>query len=67
MVFECTRAQEIDDSNRNRHHYLEVDDECYFIGEYTSHQGFGYSQINQAIYNLKIAPRVRAENPYRYP
>ncbi len=66
MGFECTRAQLVDEASRELHWYLDEDDECFYIGEYTSRQGYGYSKINQAIYNLKIEPKVQHENPYRY-
>jgi hypothetical protein len=35
------------------HWYLDGEDDCYFIGEYTAGKGFSYSTTNQLIYNLK--------------
>jgi hypothetical protein len=43
----------IDDLIRPDHYYLEAEDDCYFIGEYTAGRGFSYSATNQFIYNLK--------------
>jgi hypothetical protein len=44
---------EIDELIRPDHYYLEAEDDCYFIGEYTAGRGFSYSSTNQFIYNLK--------------
>lgn len=65
MAFEC-RLQKLELENRALHHYLDAGDECYFIGEYTSGQGFGYSEFNQLIYNLKKDPSRRHSNPQEY-
>ena len=43
----------IDELIRPDHYYLDGEDECYFIGEYTAGRGFSYSSTNQFIYNLK--------------
>ncbi|MCW0388794.1 hypothetical protein NB722_003333 [Xanthomonas sacchari] len=38
--------------------YLEVCDECYHYGEYTSEGGYQASDTNQKILNLKKKPTV---------
>jgi hypothetical protein len=60
------RLQLIDDSNREDHNRLTLADQCYYLFEYTSRRGFGFSQTNQLISNLKKSPR-RANLPdYHY-
>ena len=43
----------IDELIRPDHYYLDGEDECYFIGEYTAGRGYSFSSTNQFIYNLK--------------
>jgi hypothetical protein len=43
----------IDELIRPDDYYLDGEDECYFIGEYTAGRGFSHSATNQLIYNLK--------------
>jgi len=43
----------IDDLILPDHWYLDGEDECYFLGEYTAGKGFAYSSTNQRIFNLK--------------
>jgi hypothetical protein len=43
----------IDDLILSDHWYLESEDECYFLGEYTAGKGFAYSATNRRIFNLK--------------
>jgi hypothetical protein len=43
----------IDDLILPDHWYLESEDECYFLGEYTAGKGFAHSTTNQRIFNLK--------------
>jgi hypothetical protein len=43
----------IDELILSDHWYLQPQDDCYFIGEYTAGRGFSYSATNQLIYNLK--------------
>lgn len=46
--------------------YLEKGDRCLYLGDYTPHGGFNYSEINQLILNLK-KPISKQGNPeYRY-
>lgn len=43
----------IDELIRSNHWYLDEQDECYFIGEYTAGRGYTHSATNQLILNLK--------------
>jgi hypothetical protein len=47
------RLTKIDDLVRPDHFYLSVEDECYFLGEYTARKGFSFSATNQLILNFK--------------
>ncbi len=68
MGFECRRLNQVDESERGGlHYYLGDNDECYYIGEYTT--GAGYNEpsgINQAVFNLKKKPSIRESNPAAY-
>ena len=48
-----TQFTQIDDSIRSEHFRLCKEHQCYFLGEYTSREGFGYSATNELIMNLK--------------
>ena len=60
------KLQAIDDSNRAAHYYLTPDDQCYFLHEFTSRKGFGYSPGNQFIFNFKKSPTKRNEGQYQH-
>lgn len=60
------RLTQIDELIREQHHYLEEEDECYFFGEYTARQGYGYSDTNRLIYNLKKGNDRQGLAEYRY-
>lgn len=60
------RLQKIDESNRSDHTYLEEDDECYYVLEYTPRQGFHFSATNDLIINLKKPVDRRGRLEYRY-
>lgn len=47
------RFQRIDATTIGLHWYLQPDDEVYYMREFTSRQGFSYSETNQRISNLK--------------
>ena len=61
------RFTKIDDLTRPDHHYLTVDDTCYFISEYTARQGHTYSPTNSLILNFKktVDRRERPEWQYK--
>ncbi len=56
----------VDELNLPDHFYLDRDDECYFIGEYTAGKGFAFSRTNQLIYNLKKSVDRRGLADYRH-
>jgi len=39
--------------------YLQSDDECYYLGEYTARQGFEFSATNNLVINLKKSPEYK--------
>jgi hypothetical protein len=43
----------VDDLLREDHFYLDADDHCYCLREYTAGAGFGHSTTNDLIFNLK--------------
>ena len=51
--------------NAAEYQKLQQDDECFYIGEYTSGGGFRASETNQNIYNLRKEPSS-APNLLRY-
>jgi predicted amidophosphoribosyltransferase len=46
------RLTKVDDLTRPDHFYLTAADDCYFLGEYTARQGYGFSSTNQLIFNF---------------
>lgn len=46
------------------HYYLDQDDQCYFVGEYTARRGYKFSDTNQLIYNLKKSPLLKGTNQW---
>lgn len=60
------RIQEVDQKTRGLHYRLEKDDNCFYLGEYTARAGFGHSDINQLIHNLKKHPSTQRTNPAEY-
>lgn len=49
------------------HYYLDAQDICYYIGEYTAGKGHAHSETNQLIHNLKktMDKRGTAQWPYK--
>jgi len=47
------RILRIDESSIDRHDDLDIEDECYYLGDYAASQGYNYSEFNQLIHNLK--------------
>jgi hypothetical protein len=47
------RLQQIDETNRRDHWYLDEDDECHFLYEYTAGKDWSWSDTNQLIHNLQ--------------
>lgn len=60
------RLQALEPERFHEHHRLKPGDSCYYIGEYTSRQGFDYSEINSLISNLKKSPLRRQHPEWQY-
>ena len=60
------RATTVDELTRRDHYYLDEDDRCAFIGEYTARAGFRHSETNQLIFNLKKRMDRRGKSDWRY-
>lgn len=56
----------IDDLTLVDHYYLTAEDECYFLREYTPRQGYGYSDTNNIIQNLKKGMDRRGKPEWSY-
>ena len=59
-------ATAIDELTRADHYYLDANDQCAFIGEYTAHAGYQHSQTNQLIHNLKKGMEKRGTGEWYY-
>ena len=57
---------QIDELMLPDHVYLDDDDTCYFLGEYTARQGYSYSDTNQLIFNFKKPMDRRNRPEWRY-
>jgi hypothetical protein len=60
------RLQKIDEHTRPDHWYLDQDDECYYLFEYTPRQQPPYDAINDLIFNLKKPVDRRGRPEYYY-
>ncbi len=56
------KLTKIDDLTIFDHSYLDFEDECYYLGEYTARAGYSFSDTNHLIQNLK-KPLDRKELP----
>lgn len=54
------RFRKIDESIIGDHYHLREDDQCLYLLEFTSRQGYGFSKANQLIANLKKKPTASA-------
>ena len=61
-----TRFQRIDATHIAQHSFLTLEDECYFLFEYTSKMGFSFSATNNLISNLKKKPSESHRPGYHY-
>ncbi|EKS35655.1 phosphoribosyltransferase [Afipia clevelandensis] len=59
------RLTRIDNTQRHDHRFLEDNDDCAFLGEFTARQGFDFSETNKQIHNLKIPPSKAREQPFK--
>ena len=60
------RLTQIDELMLPDHVYLDEEDTCYFLGEYTARQGYGYSPTNSLILNFKKPMDRRNRPEWRY-
>ena len=56
------RFSKIDDLTRPDHTFIEAEDECFYLGEYTARKGYQFSDTNNLIFNLK-KPMDRRTQP----
>ena len=59
------RLSKVDDLTRPDHFFLEPEDQCFYLGEYTARKGFTFSPTNNLINNLK-KPMDRKGKPEWY-
>ncbi|RTL50054.1 MAG: hypothetical protein EKK40_13750 [Bradyrhizobiaceae bacterium] len=57
------RLQKIDENNRRDHFYLQEEDECFYIYEYTAGAGWRGGETNQLIHNLQ---KKQGDGGYNY-
>jgi len=55
--------QQIDETNRRDHWYLDDGDDCHYLYEYTSGQGWRGGETNQLIHNLQ---KKRGDGGFHY-
>jgi hypothetical protein len=55
--------QQIDETNRRDHWYLDEGDNCHYLYEYTAGQGWRGGETNQLIHNLQ---KKRGDGGYHY-
>jgi hypothetical protein len=60
------RILKIDALTLPDHHYLDVQDICYYTGEYTAGEGHAYSDTNQLIHNFKKTMDKRGTAQWQY-
>lgn len=60
------RLIKIEASVLQNHYYLDENDECYYVGEYTAGRGFAHSATNQLILNFKKSLDKRNTNQWQY-
>lgn len=60
------RLTKIDDLTRPDHTFLELEDECFYLGEYTARMGFAFSETNNLINNLRKPMERRGRPEWRY-
>ena len=61
-----TRFTKIDELTLHQHYHLTEEDECYFLGLYTTAGGHSYSNTNQTIYNFKKTMDKRGKTEWKY-
>lgn len=50
-----------------QHYHLDIDDDCFFFGEYTARKRYDFSEVNQFILNFKKSmDRQQVPSEWRY-
>jgi len=57
---------QIDELNRFEHCYLELDDKCFFLREYTASNKYNYSLTNSLISNLKKGMEKKGKPEWKH-
>ena len=60
------RLSKIDDLTRPDHTFIEAEDECLYLGEYTARKGYQFSDTNNLIINLKKPMDRRGQPGWHY-
>jgi hypothetical protein len=60
------RLSKIDDLTRPDHTFIEAEDECLYLGEYTARKGYQFSATNNLIFNLKKPMDRRGQPGWHY-
>lgn len=60
------RLQQIDELTRPDHFYLDEDDDCHYVLEYTARQRPPYDSTSNLIFNLKKSVDRRGRQEYKY-
>jgi hypothetical protein len=60
------RLSRIDDLTRPDHTFIEAEDECLYLGEYTARKGYQFSETNNLIFNLKKPMDRRGQPGWNY-
>ena len=60
------KLQQIDELLRPQHFFIEAEDDCYFLREYTAGAGFEHGETNQIIFNLKKKLDRRGKPEWQY-
>lgn len=61
-----TRLTKIDELTRPDHTFVEPEDECYYLGDYTARRGFAFSDMNNLINNLRKPMDRRGRPEWRH-
>lgn len=56
----------LEDENLSDCYYLDNDDICVYLGDYTAREGYDYSEVNQLISNLKKGVDRKDRDEYKY-
>jgi hypothetical protein len=60
------KLRKIDQSNISDHPFLSLDDQCYYMWEYTARAGYSFGRTNDLITNFKRSAEYKGKPPYDY-